>query len=291
MAKQQYQSIIRLLEHLGVDTYAPIQLSRLKKQLTAEFDYSPDGFIVVNEHNYTRHFVFEEIEHPQFEERLVYHRSIWLSAAILHFLEKNQYDPAAFKDQLKKFEGDPAFDVFFSPYFSVSFAYLMRNLLLEHRFEECCQLLVFDEFIIGEDREDAYKPLRLFLDENLRLFRNLNKENYASFRDKLLHWTKPNWSNMINMLPDDMFEYREQIAFHLVNLTVYIQRSFKKDCKLISYELSKVRELSTELHDTIQSNHRIYTNQSVGTSNGGWGNWGWIIWVVLILLRILSGGC
>lgn len=285
MARKHYQSIIRLLEHSGVDVNAPINLSRLKKQLGAEFDFSSTGFIELEGHSYNKADVFEELDHPLFDQRFAYHLRIWKCKFILGLLEDYSFNYTAFKDQMESFNNDPAFDEFFSPYFTDSFIYLSNNFLTEYKFQEIGQLLLFEEFILAADREEAFRPLRIFMEDNMRVFRNLNKENYNSFRSQLYLWTLPYWSRLFNHLPDEYFEYKNSFAFHLVNLTVSIQRSHPTECVAISQELTCMKDLSEEMNKIILSNHSIYTQKGEGSSI----SWGWIVWGVLILARIATG--
>ena len=284
MARKQYQSIIRLMEHTGVDPNAPLNIQRLRKQLSAEFDFSATGFIEVGGYSYNKADVFEELDHPLFEQRLAYHLRIWNSAFILSLLENNEFNFTEFRDQLSSFNNDPAFDEFFSPWFSESFSQLSRTLLHENSFQDMGHLLLFEEFIVGQDREEAFRPLRIFLEENLKVFRNLNKENYTAFRPQLEKWLLPYWSDVFNNLPDEYFHYKHDHAYHLVNLTVAIQRSHPKDCVAISQELTCMKDLSSEMSAIILGNHNAYTHKKESTVN-----WSWVIWIVIILLRVMSG--
>ena len=284
MAKKQYQSIIRLLEHSGVDVSAPLNLSRLKKQLNAEFDFSATGFIEVDGHSYSKADVFEELDQPQFEQRFIYHTRVWKCKFILSLLEDYEFNYPAFKDQMESFNNDAAFDEFFSPYFAASFNYLSGKFLNENRFLEMGQLLAFEEFILAGDREEAFRPLRLFLEENLKVFRNLNKENYKTFRPQLQKWSVSYWSRVFNGLPDEYFDYKNEYAYYLVNLTVAIQQSHPADCVAISTELTCMNDLPEEMQKTILNNHAAYTNKK-----GSSVNWGWVVWLVIILLRVAAG--
>lgn len=285
MGRKHYQSLIRLLEHSGVDISAPVNLSRLKKQLGAEFDFSASGFIELEGHSYNKADVFEELDHPLFDQRFQYHVRIWQNSNILALLEDYRFDFPAFKSELAGFNNDPAFDEFFSPYFTDAFIYLSNNFLAEYKFLDISNLLLFEEFILMPDREEAFRPLRIFMEDNMRVFRNVNKDNYNSFRSQLYLWTLPYWARMFNHLPDEYFEYKNNVAFHLVNLTVSIQRSHPAECVAISQELTCMKDLTEEMNKVILSNHSIYTKKD----GGGSISWGWIVWGILILARIATG--
>lgn len=283
MAKTQYQSIIRLLQHSGIDIDSPINKPRVKKQLSAEFDFSASGFLEADGYSYTKNEIFEELDHPDFETRFYYHRRLWDTKTILCFLEENAFNYFDFNDELKQFNNDTSFDHFFSPYFSLSFNYSIRSFLNEHRFEDASLLLLFEDFLMVADREEAFRPLRIYLDDSLRIFRNINGENYKNFRPQVEQWTYPSWARMLNHLPAELYDNKREIAFYLVNITVAIQTSHKKDCKKISQELTCITDLPEDLTNTIMSNHKVYKG------SGGTTHWGVMVWVAIILLRIVSG--
>ena len=283
MANTQYQSIIRLFLHSGIDIDAPLNVSRIKKQFNAEFDMSSTGYIDAEGFSYTKSEVFEELERPDFETRYRYHRSIWDDKSVLDLLEQNAFNYYDFDTQMRKYANDDSFDPFFSSYFAVSFAYLSRVFVNEGRFSELYNLLTFEEFIGEADREEAFRSLRVFLDDSIKTFRNVSTESYANFKDEMRVWGHSGWSNVLNILPVELEDRKGNICFHLVNVTVAIQKTHRSACKFISKELINVNGLSYDLEKIIKGNHKVYT------ASKGTGGYGWIIWVVIILIKALSG--
>jgi hypothetical protein len=284
LAKKHYQSLVRLLEHSGVDLSTQVNLPRLKKQLAAEFDFSGSGFIEIDGYSYNKADVFAELDAPDFDQRLQYHIRIWKSKAVLSMLELAAFNYLDFKDEIKEFSNDEKFDQFFSPYFADSYVHVLRQYITEVRFDEVSLLLLFEPFLMSEEREEAFAPLRIFFEEQQRLLRNVNRENYPAFKKDIYIWSLPYWGRMFNNLPDELFEYRAEFAFHLVNLTVALQHKYTEDALAISTELTIMKELPADLEKTILSNHKVYKQ---GT--GGSISWGWVIWIVLILLRLAAG--
>ncbi|MBL7731018.1 MAG: hypothetical protein JNM88_07555 [Chitinophagaceae bacterium] len=290
MAKQ-YLSIIRLFEHCSVAYDGELNLPRIRKQLNAEFAMSGSGFIEAGGHSYTRQDVFEEIDHPDFSFRLLYHKRLWNSPSLLKLLEENKAHFFGVNDELKNFSGDDRFDRFFSPYFAMPFNYLSRNMLADYNFNELAQLLSYEQFLLPAEREEAFRPIRVFLEENLRSLRNTSKENYSIMRPKINHWVDKNWHPFFNNLPPEFYDTKNDFIILFINLCVALQKTARQDCRDISDQLIGLQETPEELRKIIVSNHAVFHKTS-STSSGS-GNWTWIIWVVLILGRLAtsSGNC
>lgn len=286
MASKQYISIIRLFEHSGITADGEINVSRIKKQLTAEFGITASGIIEIDGHSYNKNDVFEEIEKTDFTTRLQYHQKIWATRSLLSFLEDAVFNEPQMQAAMRQFQNDTVFDSFISPYFAHSFNYSARNYLNELKLYAMGELLLFEEFILGEDREEALRPVRLFLDDQIRLLKNTNTGNYKLVKPKIQQWIDSDWSSFVNNLPHEFYNSRNEISSNLVNVTVAIQKTYKADCKKISYQLTSLSHLSPELADIIYNNHKVYTSNPLTRSSG---NWGWIIWLILILVRIISG--
>lgn len=291
MAKQ-YISIIRLLEHCGISTSEPLSLSRVRKQLNAEFGLTSSGFIETGGFTYTRQDVFEEIDREDFMQRYVYHKRLWESPELLSLLEKNTVDFFAVRDEFNEFTGDEVFDVFFSPYFAGPFNYLSRNYLAQLNFIEMAQLLEYEDFVQPAERDEAFRPLRLFLDENLRLLRNVNKDNYKIMREKIRPWVEDSWGAFLNYVPHELYEQKTEIVVKLVNIGVAVQRSHRADCRAMSYQLVAVSDLPEELIKTIASNHSVYTRNEGSSGSGCFSSSGVIFFVIFLFLRLIaSDGC
>nr|WP_294908746.1 hypothetical protein [uncultured Lacibacter sp.] len=289
MASKQYISIVRLFEYCDIVTDEAFNLARAKKQLQAEFSIAKDGFIEVDSYSYTRHDVFEEIERPDFSERFSFHKQIWNNKPVLQLLEDNLMDLPLFESRMIAFTGNKAFDEFFSPYFAGPFSYLSRNYIAEARLADMGSLLSFEDFLQPAEREEAFRPLRIFLDENLRLLRNVQKENYGIMRPKILHWIETDWYTLLNNLPHEFYDAKNDIATFLINIGVAIQKSNKRDCRKMSEQLVSLTDMPEAIRSIIVSNHAAYAGTSSG-GGGGWGNYFWIGWVIFAIIRVLASG-
>lgn len=290
MANKQYISIVRLFEHCDISLEGELQLPRIRKQLQAEFGFAQSGFLEVDGYSYARQDVFEEIERPDFPQRLEFHKQIWDNPAMLGLLENNQIDPLVIDQAFFLFAGNEEFDVFFSPYFAGPFQYLCRTYLANNRLRDTGILLGFEEFLLPAEREEAFRPLRLYLDEQLRLFRNVSPENYSIMRPKLYHWVETDWYPFLTNLPHEFYDQKTDIATYLINIGVGIQKHNKRDCRHLSEQLVSSEGFPEHLRSLIVSNHGAYTSSSGGS--WGWGNYIWVGWLIIMLIRTLaSDGC
>ncbi len=288
MASKQYISIIRLFAHCDISVEGDINVSRIKKQLNAEFDFAKDGFIEIDGYSYNKNDVFEEIENPDFNTRLLYHKKIWEQKAVLAILEDNALNLFDLRSQIKTFANDASFEEFFSPYFVIPFNYVSRKYINENQFSDLGDWLLFDDFLQSDEREEGLRTIRVFIDEKLRVLRNVNKETFISKRPEIMEWLTSGGGNFLSNLPHEFYNEKSDIALYLINLTVAIQKSERKDCKRISTVLTCIRDLPEELENLIDNNHKVYTQSGSSSSNT---NYGWIIWVVIIVLKLLAGGC
>jgi hypothetical protein len=290
LANKQYISIIRLFDHCAIPTGNDFNLSRVKKQLQAEFRIARSGFIELEGYTYTRHDVFEEIERPDFEKRLVFHKQLWNSKQILQLLETNVIDLGTVNAEFRSLGQNREFDQFFSPYFAGPFNYLSRTFLSEKRLEEMGDLLAYEDFLQPDEREEAFRVLRVFLDENMRILRNVTGENYKMMRPQFLHWVNTNWHGFFNNLPNEYYDIKCDITSRLINIGVAVQKSHRRDCRRMSDQLIKLQDMPENLSGIIVSNHAVYHGGS-RTVSFKWGNGIWVLWIFFMLFKGAAGGC
>ena len=292
MASKQYISIIRLFDHCDISSGDDFNLSRAKKQLQAEFGIAQSGFIEVDGYTYTRHDVFEEIEQPDFLKRLIFHKQIWKSPQILWLLENNNADPIEINTEFKPLWGNKEFDEFFSPYFVGPFNYLSRAFLSEGRLREMGNLLSYEDFLQPAEREEAFRPIRVFLDESIRVLRNIHKENYHIMRPQINHWIDSDWYLFFNNLPHEFYETKNDITTYLINIGVAIQKTYASDCIQISEQLVSLKDTPESLRSLIVSNHTVYTGSSSSQGSTNWRIVFGAIWVIFMIMRCAnSSGC
>ncbi len=292
-ANKQYISIIRFLEHIGASPSDWLEVSRLKKLANAEFNMAATGFIEVDTFAYSKEDVLKELDSTNWPQRLEMHQRVYNCKSLLNLLESNKANWSGLAKDFNEISGDPNFDEFFSPYFTVAFnnvsrICINRGLLVEH-----ADLLQYRDFVLPQHQELAFKSLRLFLEEQIRVIKNVSKENYSVMRPKMEIWLKPGWHQLLNNLPDDFFVYNDDLVHLFINLCVALQTSNRKDCILISTELVGLQGINPDHKSIIDSNHDVFIgsnkNKSSSDSGSGLGSviW-WIIWIIFIIVRIAN---
>jgi hypothetical protein len=227
------------------------------------------------------------LDRTDFFKRLEYHQKIWNAPHLLELLEKHSTSPFKLRPDFALLWNDSDFDEFLSPYLAAPFGNLSRNLLAEKSFGEMAELLCFEGFLLTTERDEAFKPLRLFLEEEARLLRNVHRENYGMLRDKIIHWIEGYWREFFNTLPREFYEIKIQIVTCLVNIGVEIQKERRKDCRSTSKQLAGLTDMPESLRQTILSNHAAYNSSRFQTRN----RW-WLAWIIFIFIRVVANnGC
>lgn len=290
MAEKQYISPIRLFEHLGIEYNTDLNIPRIKKHINAEFSIARDGFIEVDGHSYNKNDVIAEIERVDFAARMHYHRELWKYHFLLAMLESNEANLPEVRTALDNFQRDDAFDEFFSPYFAGPFNNACRTCINNVDLSDLAEWFTMESFLLPNDREEGFMSTRIFFEDSLRVFKNISKENYATFRPKLQPWLRWGYHKFLNILPFELYHYKEDIVVSLINLTVMVEKKNKDDCRDINNDLMAVKDLRSDLRDTIVNNDKAFNGVPASSDSSGTSYW-WVIWAVLIIGRMASGGC
>jgi hypothetical protein len=290
LANKKYISIIRLLKYADIDYNNEINIARVRKQLNAEFDLAANGIIELDGYAYNKSDVFEEIDNPSFQERIKFHKLLWDNPHFLLILEQNQLNIQEVFKVINNFNNNDDFDQFVSPYFATSFNIISRNYLTEKpQLQELAEWLKFDGFMKNEDREEGYKSIRIFLHDNIKVLKNINTQNFKANAPLMIHWIKLGAGKFLSNLPPELHEEKDDIVLYLINICVYIQKTYNDVCIKLSSELTTVSDLPSELTNLIINNHAAYTgsNRTTSRDSGEKQNWGWLIWVAILIIRML----
>lgn len=300
----QYKSPIRFFEYCHIDISDPeaINTSRAKKQIAAEFNMEPSGIIRLDEIDYNKQDILSCLESPNMAVQLAFHQKIWAHKSLLHFLESGIVEEqfAADIDTVKE---DIPFVGFCSPYFAPQFNKEMKQRLTKDDFDAAADWIVYCQMILLGDGETAFASTTSYLEQAIRLFRNLNKTTFLNRKDEVAAWMN-NWARFINWLPDNLYSLKDDLAMVLINFCVEIQNADERTCFLISKQMIQLDYVDPSNARLIRENHEIYAEKVAGTYLNPEGkkraapqkkskpNYIWIILVCIIaFVRIMDKGC
>ncbi|WP_118975971.1 hypothetical protein [Taibaiella koreensis] len=271
---------------MAPETIAAASLSRMKKLAQAEFALQPDGVITLDGISFTGNDVLQELDQADAQQRLHYHLLLWEHKELLELLEKDHLHMDNM-GQWYALHRDEGFRDFVSPYFATAFHSAMNTLLHNQDLYSAASWMDFLVFVRPEDEEQAIRSVRVFLEEALRLFRNLNDKSYRDRLPELAPWRDSSWSLLINKLPSSLMPYTDELANAIINFTVRIQKANPKLGFEISAGLMGLQRVDPSLRRLINSNHEVYRKKN----NRGVFNMPSLYPVVvglIILVRVLS---
>jgi hypothetical protein len=261
-----FVSIIRLLDYCNID-YSDLEqlnIPRIKKQIAAEFNFAPQGFIPIEEHIYNKNEVFQTLDAANAKELISYHLSVYEHKTLLQLLEKGHAENIVPQD-ISSFVHHEGFVRFISPYFAPVYNREMKHRLATAGFERAADWIPFCRLLLTTDGEKAFQSTTAYLEEALRLFRNLNKETFFSRREEVLPWTHP-FGRFLNWLPDMLYPQKEALAIQLINFCVEIQEADRAICYKISNSMLELNFLDSFHTKLIRDNHLVYESRVVNTN-------------------------
>jgi hypothetical protein len=288
LANTHYSSIVRLFAHCDIDTQAALNISRIRKQIVAEFAMAEDGFITIDHCTYNKNDVLAEIDDPNFLERWPMHQIVWQNKQILELLEDETINMDTIGQQMNDYRKDDAFIQFISPYLKTPFNNMCRSLLYPPQLSILSVFLKMQQFILPIDAEEAFSSVSKYLHEQERIMRNTTQQNYHINKAELLPWRNDSWSGFLNLLPNHLYEIKEDVVINLINLSVATQNTYSEDAKAYSAEMVKLSGIDAEHRQLILDNHRVFNSSKIGASgNTDPKSYWWIVWVIVIVIRLL----
>jgi len=283
----QYQSVIRLFEYCNVEYRDNIDVGRIKKILSAEFSIASGGIISIDHFDYSKNDILEELESPDFSERLRCHQLVWKQQSLLNYLEQNI---VYFSDIYKwvDLRKDADFVKFVSPYFATSFDKVMGKILNLPNFEDAKRWMNFLVFVDNPEDEDvALNSLRIFLLDTTKMLRNINSTTYVSFMKQIKPWAEQPSGLFLDKLPDSLYKIKEDLVRAWVNFTYCTNKQNKTLCYEINSELIQVSGIDQELRDVILHNQGVFAGKKSGRGSSGCA-WGFIPVIIIVIKFIIS---
>lgn len=299
-----YTSIISFFEYCGIDwnEVRPQHLPRIKKQIAAEFALAENGIITINGVVYNKQDVLQTIEADNAADLIAYHRRIDEHQALKRSLETGIID-GDLVEVVAQEKADEPFIRFLSPLFAPVFNREMKKRLGQFDFKAAADWIPACQLILTTDGEQAFQSTYAFLEDNNRLFRNLNKDSFRERYAAVQPWTG-NWSRFLNWLPDMLFSEKETLAIRLLNLCVEIQHTDHDACYLISKQLTELDFLDDRNTELIRNNHLVYESKvrdqellpperrkQIKKERSKGGNYIWVIIVVILSLVRVASTC
>jgi hypothetical protein len=284
----RYQSIIRFLEYAHIEYNVPqeFNLSRAKKLVNAEFAMQPDGIIEIETFSYTKQDLLTELERTDFIQRLENHKRIWENKSLLDLLEKDKIDLTQ-RPSWFHLAYAPHFTAYVSEYFAPVFDRIMRAILAKNNLHNAAIWLDYFPFIAAENEEEALRSTRLYLNEVVKFFKNLNDESYKTREGELYMWHNSNWSAFFNKLPDSLLGYVDEIISAIINFTVRIQKSNRTMCYELSKEMLLVNNANFSLQQLVRSNHETYKkNYESRTVKGQFNSVNYIYILIVVIFWV-----
>jgi hypothetical protein len=293
LAKDKYISPIRLLQHLGLDNIQEhVQSGRAKKAVLAALQLNSTGFIIVDNFEYNRTDLLDELDAPNAAQVFTYHQQIFDTPALLDFLENDVVDLDIINLVLTNACKDEGMRAFMSPYLAGSIQRVSKHLLTEQQHELQFKFLKCKDFILPEHKEQALTPVRIFITETERLFKNLNNSNTGLYREQVLPYAKTDWHFVFNAVHAEYNDKINEVVNSMINYTVDVQVSRPKFCRFLSTQMYKLYGLDAHLQKIVNSNHSIFIGQGAGTSresNDSNYNWIWtLLWLIIMVIRFAS---
>lgn len=260
-----FVSIIRLFDYCNID-YSDLEqlnIPRIKKQIAAEFNFAPEGFITIDGRVYNKNEVFQTLDASNVAELIAYHLKVYQANGLLQILEEGKIENLT-SQELRSYIEDENFVRFISPYFAPVFNREMKNRLAAADFEGAADWIPYCRLILNTDGETAFQSTKTYLEEALRLFKNLNKDSFLVRKEEVQPWTN-SFARFLNWLPDLLYPQKEALAIQLINFCVEIQESDRIYAYQISKSMLALNFLDNFHTQLIKDNHLVYESRVLGT--------------------------
>lgn len=296
----RYQSPIRFFEQYNIDYTIDIitKVDYLTSEIQRAFQQQHTLKIQIEDFIYTEEELIDELNHPQFNARLIHHTTIWNKKGLLKYLELDILqlrEAARYWHSLAK---DPEFVAFVSPYFVAPYQKTMDKWLNPPSFDSASRWLTFLDFMVTADREKALSTVCSFMEKNADFF------NRLSFTDtgleSLQSWKNQNWNLFMNNIPSSIYDYRNSLAIAILTFVKKIRETDLDTAFLIVLRLSKVEYLDQQIAIEINMHHlslsEIYYkkqeeergyNQEEEVDNSAWGSIKTILAVISLIIAIV----
>jgi hypothetical protein len=284
-----YQSPLHILDSLELeaDQINTEGLNRLRKKLLAEFSLNPAVTINIKGKAYTKDEILKTIDVLKATDNLVGHQYIFQNKNLLNWLE-NPTQIVMPTQALKGLIAEKTDDVFLLDIIEDALYEKIKNGVRKRDFKGNEQPLSVAEALPFAHSTQIYDLLYGELQGIIDTIQTAHETPNVTEDKKMFGFVAfSDWTVFLNNLPDDFEGIRDDYCRSAVNYSVVVQKKDKKWVYNISHQLNQTK-CDESLHDTIQNNHKIYTDNYSGS---GTTDWGWIrivLFVLFIIARMSS---
>jgi hypothetical protein len=293
----EYRSPVRLVVHAAepIQFYQPQAINRTRKKLLAEMALQ-DQLITLDGILYTRNDVIVLLDSITSEEIWKAHYTIYSHKALLDFLERQTFDPEGFK-AAETLLYDGRFKAFVSPYFTAAFDKVLNELLRDEKYASLNSLLLYNSFIHPDQEHEAYRRVRIYLDELGHMLKNLNWEKFSADESILYFLYEEEWIRFVNRLPPSFDTARDELVRLLLQVVYRFQR--KSSWYYLYRCCLQIKKIESSEGQTVQEYEKIMKENSRAETNKGSKSSGRpsvlrivfiCIWVVFLIYR-WGNGC
>lgn len=261
---EKYKSPIRLFEALDIHVDDIISHpNKFKKIIQAEFASSADGFIVVNDITYNKQEILSLLNDENVAQLIDYHFTIWNNKGLLSFLENDLFDTQNCNWNFLNFKS--GIKDWIAPYFAQSFISVSRFIIQKNDLELLASFMSTNNFIADTYTEAAHTPIINYINEQFRIFKNLNVDVFVKNKSIIEPWLKQEWYHLFNRLPILYDGLVDDFVRKLTDFLVDIQHVERKHAIHIAYNLSMINNLEFDLQELTLSNYNALKNTNAFT--------------------------
>lgn len=288
---QKYKSPIRFFEASGMSvSELATQANKAKKIVQAEFATAEQGFIELDGHIYNKQELLTFLNHPNLEEEINFHSNIWKYKSLLDFLEQDIWDQE--QNSWEMMFHQQGFVKNISPYVAHSFLQVSRYLLQQQNLELLASFMHLDRFIVEEDKEAAYSAINNYINEQYKVFKNLNTETYLAKTDLIAPWTSQMWYDIFNRLPNALDHLIDDFTRKVTDFLVDIQHIDRSKAVHLAYNLSRITRLDYEMTELTKSNYEALVEKPTFTGTRDTKQnkkfyWMYVAFILFFLFRVL----
>jgi hypothetical protein len=293
-----YQSPLHILESLQIspNELTDESVNRLRKKYLAEFNLNPTTTIDINGKAYSKDEVLKTIDSLKEVDNLAGHQNIFEKKNLLAWLEKPLKSRFPNQEIKEIFDSNVNHDFYF-PILINAFEEYVDHYIKCQQFRKIEEALVYIPNLGMERSSLIYESINTEIENVIELLVVAKKDlSPRANRLKFRFITEPEWTDLLNSLPDGFDEVRTNYCFHATNYTAAIHTLDLRWAYEISSQLVQTN-CDPELKKSIDKNHSICSDnyfrseENAGGGGGDTGGWGWIrivLFLIIIVARMAS---